>query len=554
MNPTQKYIKIQLGAGDRAKDVLQILQDLQESNVLFSAQGDCPIITESSFLREVKKIAKSKNKKIVFATRKTYFKDLLTKEKFTVYDKMPDTYAELPARKISEFLGTVAAKKNTAKKSESSIAFAPKSKGELPKFTTHKIDPYPTQRPVRGFFFFLFLFLILLLVFVFFWISPSAEIVLKPRINSVPITQNIVIALPDADIPDEEQNLPIVSGIFVQNKIQGSETFTTLDRKYQLTNATGEVTLFNETAKPKFLVPSRLASPEGYIFRFTEEVTIPPRSGDEPGRLVVSVVADEYDEKDRPIGELGNIDAGTDLIFPALRKELQELYYAKANRGPLVGGSTLVQYFMGEEDIEKAKPVLIDTFRIRAKAGLETELQQRSNREGTEYILVSHPDLLPYDLIDFVAPEEQVGEERRTFELSGELILYGLVFDRRQVVDLLREKLKENQDQKKKLLRLDPTSFEYRILKIEEFEEGKWVKLSVSIQGVETLDIEAENTIALEWRDGLAQEILGKPVKEARGIITNHPEIDEVLDIKISPFWIDVMPRFQDQIEFRAKN
>ena len=161
MPKIKKYIKIQLGAGDRSKDVLKVLSELEEDQVLLSVQSSCNLVTESTFLREVKKITKSKKMNLEFATRKAYFKELLEKDAFTVYEKMPENYAELPARKISEFMNTIEAKKNTAKKGEATINFAPKSKTELPKFTTHKIDPYPSKRPVRGFFFFLFLFLIL---------------------------------------------------------------------------------------------------------------------------------------------------------------------------------------------------------------------------------------------------------------------------------------------------------------------------------------------------------------------------------------------------------
>ena len=44
----------------------------------------------------------------------------------------------------------------------------------------------------------------------------------------------------------------------------------------------------------------------------------------------------------------------TELIFPALRSESRELYYARANKGPLVGGSTLIHYFIDINSIKRS--------------------------------------------------------------------------------------------------------------------------------------------------------------------------------------------------------
>ena len=551
-NPSQTKIKIQLSAGDSDKNLFEILRKLPQKEILFSVQGSFQKLTEVSFLKNLKKTVSQEKKKVFFYVRKNYFKEVLEREGFTIVDRIPEAFVSLPSLKLMQLEGKVIATKNQIKVAKD-IKFIPISKGEIPKFSTHRIDPEAAHRPLRGILFFLFLLILLFLGIIYLWISPEAVITIKPKINAIPVTQNVIIRLPDAKVSLDEESLPMVDGVIISQTVEGVQTINTLERTYEVTNASGEITLYNTTTKEKYLVPSRLSTDEGYIFRFQNPVTIPPATGDTPGSVVVRVIADEKTEKGSPIGEYGNIDAGSDLFFPALREPLRELYYGKANRGPLVGGSTLVRYFMGEEDVEKNKPQLIDSFVVQAKSAMEKELEQRSNREGTEFVIIDHPSLLVHELQDFVAPNDQVGTEQKTFEMSGKLSLRSLVFDRKAVEQYLIEKINKNQDHRKKLLSLNHSTFEYRILNYEEFQENRWVKLSVSISGVETLSMEENNAHAMSWKDGMKQEILGKSIDETRAILTNYPDIHEVIEIKTSPFWKKDLPAMLDQIEFRME-
>jgi len=133
--------------------------------------------------------------------------------------------------------------------------------------------------------------------------------------------------------------------------------------------------------------------------------------------------------------------------------------------------------------------------------------------------------------------------------VEGALKLSGIVFDQDRIIEIMADKLKKSQDDRKKIVNIDNGSVEYRILDTEKFEEENWVKLSVTITGVETLDFEADNQFAQEWQQSIKKDILGLSVESARGILLNHPEIEEIIKLEIRPFWLQQLPVIFDQIE-----
>lgn len=549
MPKEKKILKVRLKAGDKPGAVIDWLKALEADRLCLILERDFTVITESNFIKRLQGVVKAAKFEVQFVTQKPYFQTVLSNHKLPVQGYVGEDFQDLKTQTLSELKGMVAAEKNVFAKR--SIAFKPKLQTATakPQFSTRKIENLKYERSLRGVSFFVFLFLIGALILLYFWVSPRAEIVIKPRINTTEVTQNIVVGLPDASFDDQDENLPKIGGISVQNEKTESQTFASTGRRYQLTNAKGQVTLFNETREPKYLLPSRLKTEDGVVLRMQREATIPPRDETGPGKIAVAVVADEYDEEEKPIGSRGNIEAGTELYFPGLRQESRELYYAKANLGPLVGGSTLTTYFVRPEDEALAKPLLTESLRIQATDALKTELERRSNREAKDYVLIEQASVLQSELTDFQYDETQTGEEIQAFEVAGTLVLSGLVFDQDQVIDIMAEKLKASQDDRKKMVNLDEGSVEYRILETENFSDQQWIKLSVTLTGVETLDFDAENQFARDWQLGIKREIIGRSVDSARGLLLNHPEIEEIVKLEIRPFWLQKLPMIVDQID-----
>ncbi|MCF7830974.1 hypothetical protein K9M41_03210 [Candidatus Gracilibacteria bacterium] len=545
-----EILKLGLRLSDGVQDILGLFKQTTVQKIVFICPRNSNLLTDVSFLKKLKTAASEAGIAISFVCEQKFIRDILKSQKLTTHTKVPKELDKEPKKTLSDFSEKIAAKKNETKEPKNTTTKKTKAR---PDFATQKIQKNGSK-PIRGRVFFAFLAVIVILVGVWFWISPRAVIKVKPKISVVPVTQNILVKFPDASIPKDNTTLPTVDGIFVQTEVTGTEVFPATGRRYDLTNARGKVVLFNETSRPKIMVPSRLQAPDGAIFRFAERVEIPPQTEDGAGQLVVEVVADEYDSEGKPIGERGNIEAGTELFFPALRDVSRELWYAKANRGPLLGGSTLTHYFIGEDDFEKVKEVLTETFRVRGIEQLQTEIRNRSAREKNYYVLLDDPRLLTMNLLDAGFPENLIGQEVQTFEVSASLQMSGIVFDQTDVTNFLGEKLRATQDHRKKLISIDEGSADYRVLDSEKLYDDKWLKLSVEMKGVETLDLDSESPVAQEWRENLKKEIIGKEKKEVRSIISNYPEVEKVLDIRVSPFWAENLPNLVDQIEFEIKS
>ncbi len=554
MAQKQKAIKVRLKHGDTARQVLDLLEKVGAKNICFVLESDFLLITEQVFLKRLKESVLNLGKDLTFVTKKKYFQEILTHHKFNVLGYEPELFADLELKNLQHFFGKVEATKNEFETKK--IDFKPKiSSGPVsrPQFSTKRIEDLKQEKSLRGIYFFIFLFFIGALGAVFVFIAPQAEITIKPKISTIETTQNVLIGLADASFDDADKNLPKLAGILVQTEIEDTEIFPSGGREYEVTNASGKVTIFNETEESKYLLPSRLATADGVIVRMQDEVTIPPRSEGKAGEGVVEVVADSFDEDEKPIGSRGNLDAGTEFFFPALRSETRELYYAKANKGPLVGGSTLTKYFVQETDFENAQELMAQSLGIRAVENLKAEMEKRSNREGKEYVLLEQSNLLRSEMTEYIFDETKIGEPLQTFEVGGKLVMSGIVFDQAAVVEVLSEKLGNNQDHRKKIIEVDENSILYRVLDSSNFEESRWVKLSVSLKGVETIDFEAENQFAREWQQNVKKEIMGKSADQARGILLNHPEIEEVLNFKISPFWKNSIPLLFDQIKLKVR-
>ena len=548
---SEKIWKIKIPLSALQKDILEFLASSNGDKIALIFPRNFPPIAENRFLEKAKKAAPKSE--IFWVVSPEFLRKNLESRKFKTVAKsedLPEIFENAQVQNLQDFLKSekISAAKNqkpNQKPKNTSQSAAKKT----PNFRTRKIESVRI-RTIRGYVFFGFLLFGALLAGLLILIAPSAKVVIKPKISAVQVTQNILVQLPGSDVPEINQNLPAVDGVFMQTEIGDSEVFPTTGRSYQLTNAGGKVTIFNETSKPKFLLPSRLSTENGVIFRFGDSITVPPKVGDESGSIAVRVVADQYDENERPIGDRGNILAGTRLFFPALRSESRRLFFAKANLGPLTGGSTLTNFFVGENDFENAKKVLLERFRVRAAQQLKNEVNRRAAREGKNFVLLETPELLQIELLESDFPENLIGVETQTFAVWAKVKLSGIVFDESEVVALLAEKIADSQDHQQKLIEVDPNSIQYRLLEEENFADEKWLKLSVELQGVQTLDLDEKNLANRQWTHALKKEIAGQSPESVRRILANHSEIESVEGIEISPFWADALPKIFDQISF----
>ncbi|NJP03901.1 hypothetical protein HC823_01360 [Candidatus Gracilibacteria bacterium] len=175
-----------------------------------------------------------------------------------------------------------------------------------------------------------------------------------------------------------------------------------------------------------------------------------------------------------------------------------------------MGGSTLTHYFVAPEDPKTAAAFLEKAFREKAVENLHTEIEKQSHREGKKYIFLDDEDLLIAVFSDFVFPENMIGKETATVDVSGKLELSGLVFDQSEVEKILLSQLKSSLDERQKVIDLDPDSAEYRVLKSDSFAQKKWVKLSAKMVGVKSLDVNSTSPKVWAWREKMKTVYLGR--------------------------------------------
>lgn len=535
-----KCLKLRVRTEDRIADVFTAVKKLEANELLLLCPRQWSVLTDASLLKRLTE--ENTDKKIIFVISQKFSRDFVSQLGLPAVSSCSEAAVDIPEQTVAEVL--------TGKVFEIIEPDVPK-----PEFVSHKLKEVSHWTVRRSQIFFAAIVLILAAVLIAYWLRPRAIISVKPRIEAVPVIQNIILTLPGALPSVINADLPQVSGIFVENNQEGKVQYPTTGREYDIENAHGKVTIFNENPRNKFFVPSRLESPDGLIFRFATEITVPPREGEVPGEREVEIIADPYDSDGNPVGLRGNIAAETELHFAALPPVSRELWYSKANRGPLVGGSTLTHFFVTEEDKILAEEFLQNKFKTDALSQLQIEVANRSTREEKKYVLIDDDRMLQIDFADYVFPSDQIGLELETVGVSGKMRLSGLVFSQDEVEKIVLEKLQSTLDVRQKLLEIDDHSVEYRVLDFSEFEENKWVKLSVKMVGVRTLDFESSSPQNLAWQQQLREELVSKSIDDARALLVNQAEIERVVDIKIFPAWKKALPdtitRIKLQTAFR---
>lgn len=538
-----KTLVLQILGSTTRHDIAQAIKKTSAKKVFLIVSRENKFCTQADFFKQTKQTADEKSMTITYVSQHNFTTNLIKKLGYDALSKLPPEQNEASVL-IDDFLADLDDTTDSATEAVKAPAIEP--------FARHPIRATKHYWLNRSRFFFLICFLAIMYGIIFWWFQPQAIITIKPRVSSASILQNIVIEIAEAQIPETDAELPRVKGILVRTTIDDTETITAGGREYDITNAYGQITLFNETSEPKFLVPSRLEASNGLIFRFANNVTIPARDAEGPGKAVVKITADPYDEKGKPIGDRGNIIAGTELRFPALRDELQELYYGKANKGPLVGGSTLTRYIVEEEDIERAQGMVLENFRVRGIRALEEEVAGRSAREGGNQILLQNPALLIAESKKVLFPNELIGQESQTIEVQASVEVTGIVIDQQAIKKLMLENLKKIIDERQMIIALDEESLEYEILNADNFTEENWLKLSVKAIGIEQLDTDKNNKGVQKWEQNILQPLLGLSKEEVQSRLLNDPEIENIVSINIRPFWQKNIPNRIEQVHLKV--
>lgn len=391
----------------------------------------------------------------------------------------------------------------------------------------------------------------ILILFTITYIAlPGATIALTPKSDVIETSVNVTLA----DIETNKAELDthpvhMIPSYKMVKKIQKVFTYTATGKEFKGSNATGTITIINEANhKWPLIAKTRFQTGDGLVFRIANPVEVPAATTDAPGKLDVTVIADELDDFGQVIGERGNIQP-TKFFLPGLSDDNRKKLYAE-NTQPFTGGATAVIKLVSKEDLEAARAKMESDLTAAAEAELQAYVKERNDSQKTSLELLTGRDAIEMSdpVIDIPAGLE--GQKLESFEVHGEIVASGIAYNRDDLLGILQTELKLKKNPQKRLYKIDKESLSYRIVDNDK-TVGK-IKITATIKGVEEYEISPDKENGARLIKKIKDHILGKDVQEAELYIQNLPEIDKVT-IESWPAWSPTIPSIPDNIKIEVR-
>ncbi len=321
-----------------------------------------------------------------------------------------------------------------------------------------------------------------------------------------------------ARVGEKAEDMPHITGVANKVEVGTSREFTPTGTEEKQVNATGTVTLVNETGKNQPLVATtRLLSPEGKLFRLKDGVTVPAQ-----GEVEASVYADMAG---------GDYEIGpSKFTIPGLWEPLQERIYGVS--AVSMAGGLLQVGVVSADDIQKAKDEIRATLIEEARLKLA---EQEGVTDAMGY--AAEIESINFDVEG--ADEKEVV----SFKVSGTATVMGALYNQQEVINLINGRLQEKVAREPVKLVLGNALPEVQIDRASP--DGKWVQLGITHNGTSYL---TEDSPALD-----VLRFYGKSGQEIADYVSSIEGVQDV-SVRFRPAWTDVAPRVPEHIEVSVKN
>ncbi|MDP5039021.1 MAG: hypothetical protein NWP80_01080, partial [Candidatus Gracilibacteria bacterium] len=370
-----------------------------------------------------------------------------------------------------------------------------------------------------------------MLMFIFYFAVNRTYIDITPEIN---IKTNGINIIYEENLKEDYNSISQelrVNLKKISSKIELESNYKSSGIDYEKTSrAIAEVTFFNELREDQTFRPkTRLVNEDGIIFETQDWVKIPKSYIDEdgknqPGKLVIEVIAQFFDQEGQFIGERGNIEKGT-FLLPGL-KFSQDRIYARLNK-PAKGGTNDVSYLISKEDIENANKNFENKLKQEAINKIKEIIanENKSNTIKTEIIgindVINYKDLNIENIGNF-----KIGDKIEDFGLKGSIEIETYTYNKTSVINILRaivnEKLLPGTD---KLIFINEESLRTPLVLEKISENPLIIKATTEIDSGISFDFD---NISNYTNQRLKTQILGLNNKEAINILLNNPNISNV--------------------------
>lgn len=278
--------------------------------------------------------------------------------------------------------------------------------------------------------------------------------------------------------------------------------------------AMGKITIFNDysTTPQRLIRNTRFESPGGLIYRIQDPVVVPGKTTSAPGKIEVTVYADEP-------GERFNIGSGK-FTIPGLAGSPQfASMYAESN-APMLGGYEGRRPTVDAATEASARAALQDTLRTKLEAGILSAVP-----EG--YTLLPGSVRLSYERL---APADAALTGTVEIREGGKAV--APVFETRQVASFVAERTLGAAYNGEPLTFTDVQQLNLSIHGSDFTESAEMINFTIS--GQTTLVWEVDE-------NGIKGAIAGKNREEVESIVTSFPAIQKA-HVVIRPFWEKFLP------------
>ena len=295
------------------------------------------------------------------------------------------------------------------------------------------------------------------------------------------------------------------------------------------TKAFGRITVFNENNFTQRLVANtRFESPDGKIYRISEEVTIPPSVGSganvNPGSITVDITADN-------VGEDYNIDDTVMFRIPGFAEggfdALYQTVYAE-NQSSIEGGFSGKRFKVDDDDRKLARQKLQMSLRTNLLDQLDSSVPAGMIYYEDSIIFV-FKELPPVEYRDgMVTLKEQATLMLPLFD-GGNLAQY-----------IAKATIPGYQGEDVRIINEDTLNFSYS--NIEE---------NTNISELESFNFNLTGRPKIVWNfneNDLKTKLAGTTRDSVKLIINEFPGIEKA-EVKVRPFWQNSFPNDIDLIE-----
>lgn len=277
--------------------------------------------------------------------------------------------------------------------------------------------------------------------------------------------------------------------------------------------ASGTVVVYNNSSDvQKLVATTRFQASSGKVYRISQGITVPAKSGSQPGSVEAVVYADQP-------GDSYNSDP-TDFTLPGLKGTSKfSLIYARSKTA-ISGGFVGMEKSVNPDDAAKAKTEL--------QSSLSQELLAKAQAEVPDDFIL-FPSLSSVTFEDL--PQSTSTGDTATINLRGNL--YGIMFKKSDLAHALASK-------------------KLALTKDEAVDMNSYDSLQISFAGTAPADLlpltqisfKVSGSATLVWKTdevALKSDLVGRSKSELPSILQNYPSISSA-GATIRPFWKTSFP------------